>query len=402
MKHEVVVAGAGPGGIATAAALVQADPSLRGRVLVLDRARFPRPKPCGGGLTGHIDSALATLGLALTVPAFASPRARVRFGEVERTITLPRPVKVIRREEFDASLVAQARDLGIEVREGVALTDFTVERDRVRVLAGGQAIEAGVLVGADGAGSLVRKRLVPHRNRQSMPLPLRLFRAELPRGTAISDAMLYDFTPMVDGVRGYLWIFPVPGGRINVGIMHAPSHRQSGGALASICRARLAEHGVPLHETRLRGWPAWGYLPERRISAHRVLTVGDAAGIDGLTGEGIAVALEHGAVAGRAITAARASGEFAFADYRQTLRQSSVGRDLAVDRWISRILYGGEHPWRWLSLVLHDPAVLALYAARVSGTLLLADQKAALLSALARHAAALALGRRKLLAPPSL
>ena len=105
-----------------------------------------------------------------------------------------------------------------------------------------------MLIGADGAGSLVRKELHGHRQTRA-PHPLRLFRAEIPQPAAagIREArsaaadrearsaaagirfggpeapMVYDFTPMVDGLRGYLWLFPVPGGRLNVGVMHAPA-----------------------------------------------------------------------------------------------------------------------------------------------------------------------------------
>ena len=53
----MVIAGAGPAGIATAVALGQRQPRLAGRIVVLDRARFPRSKPCGGGLTGHARAA---------------------------------------------------------------------------------------------------------------------------------------------------------------------------------------------------------------------------------------------------------------------------------------------------------------------------------------------------------
>src|SRR5262245_28771520 len=121
---DVVIAGAGPAGIATAVALKRRAPSVS--VLVIDRAKFPRSKPCGGGLTGHAEAAMAALGLELTVPSEPAPRARVRFGAVEREVTLGRPVRIVRREEFDASLVAQARALGVEVREGAPLQDFRV------------------------------------------------------------------------------------------------------------------------------------------------------------------------------------------------------------------------------------------------------------------------------------
>src|SRR5262245_23935298 len=95
--YDVIVAGAGPAGVATAVAALGAEPSLGGRVLVLDRARFPRPKPCGGGLTGHVDAAMAALGLGLRVASVPSPRAIVRYGGFRREVELPRPVRTVRR-----------------------------------------------------------------------------------------------------------------------------------------------------------------------------------------------------------------------------------------------------------------------------------------------------------------
>ena len=144
--HDVIVVGAGPAGAAVAARLHQHG--VRD-VVVLDRYDFPRDKPCGGGLTGHIDEALAALDLALTVPAVAAPAATVRFGAFQRTVTLGRPVQVIRRIEFDASLVAQVRARGVEVRTGVTVDELAVADDRVRLRLGGGG---GARVRRGGAG----------------------------------------------------------------------------------------------------------------------------------------------------------------------------------------------------------------------------------------------------------
>ncbi|MBK7076858.1 MAG: NAD(P)/FAD-dependent oxidoreductase [Myxococcales bacterium] len=394
--HDVVIVGAGPAGAAVAARLHQHG--VRD-VVVLDRYDFPRDKPCGGGLTGHIDEALAAVDLRLTVPSVASPAATVRFGSFERTVTMGRPVRVIRRVEFDASLVEQVRAKGVELRTGVVVDELAVAGDHVALkLGGGGQLAAKIVVGADGAASVVRKHLTGN----AKALPHRLFMAELPVAATAAprdDAMIYDFTAMADGLRGYVWLFPVAGDRVNVGLMHYPSSRRGGPELLALLRKHLAPYGVALPAKGSRGWPVWGYHPSAPVSAPRLVTVGDAAGIDGLTGEGIAVAMEQAQVAGDAIARALTSGDVGFAGYRRALRKAVVGRELALDRHLARLLYQHGPGWqRWLSLVLFDPDVLEMYAARVAGTEVLADQKARLWGALVRHGFAARRRRRELTA----
>jgi flavin-dependent dehydrogenase len=190
---------------------------------------------------------------------------------------------------------------------------------------------------------------------------------------------------MSDGLRGYLWVFPMPDGRLNVGLMHDPGEPRSGGELTQLLERHLARLGITLG-AGTRGWPAFGYHPKAPVAAPHLVTVGDAAGIDALTGEGIAVGMEQALVAADAITGALASGDFRFAGYGRALRRATVGRELAIDRWLARLLY--RFSWRHaLSLVLLDDRMLEIYAARVSGTMVLADHKRELVLALIRHLA---------------
>ncbi|MDB4980389.1 MAG: Monooxygenase family protein, partial [Myxococcales bacterium] len=176
VDHDVIVSGAGPAGVATAVALVRADASLSGRVVCLDKARFPRGKPCGGGLTGHARAALAALGLEVRVPHVPCLEGRIVYRAHARDVRLERPVDVVRRRDFDADLVAQARAQGVEIVEGEGLAGFAVDGDGVSVTTtSGRALRSRVLVGADGAGSRVRRALA----RDGRP-PLRLFQAEVP------------------------------------------------------------------------------------------------------------------------------------------------------------------------------------------------------------------------------
>jgi geranylgeranyl reductase family protein len=399
VDYDVIIAGAGPAGVAVAARLHQHD--TRCRAVVLERYGFPRPKPCGGGLTGHAGQVMAELDLRLDVPHCSSREARVRFGSFVRDIALASPVNIIRREEFDHSLVRQVRQKGVEIVEGEGVKDIALGPDAVTVRTSrGRVLRARVLVGADGAASVVRKYLLDNEK----ALPHRLFKMEMEapaRGSVLGagdGAMLYDFTPLLYGLRGYLWVFPVPGDRLNVGVMHYPAYRRGGPALIDILRRGLAELEIELPERGVRGWPVWGYEPGKAISGPRVLVVGDAAGIDALTGEGIAVAMEHAVIAGDAVHQAMRSGDMSFADYGTRVRRAVVGRELSLDRSLARMLYGGKgERWRfWLPLVLFDRDMLDMYAARVCGSEILADQWLRLSRAMARHLALFPSRRRAL------
>src|SRR5437764_3045331 len=132
-RFDAIVVGAGPGGSVTAHRLATAGAS----VLLLDRARFPRDKPCGGGLTVR---ALKELPVSVN-PVVEAEVDRFEFGfrsrrRFERASAEPL-VMMTQRRRLDAHLAEQAAAAGAEFRDGVRVTSIELDPEGVEVAGDG-------------------------------------------------------------------------------------------------------------------------------------------------------------------------------------------------------------------------------------------------------------------------
>jgi geranylgeranyl reductase family protein len=315
MEHwDVVVVGGGPAGAAAATAARRADPAAR--VLVLDRAEFPRDKVCGDGIAPEALDVLAGLGLdpgALTEGYASVSRLRLRSPggtTVERT--MHRPARVVPRAVLDSRLLTATLATGAEFRRHVVRR---LQVQPAHVVVDG-AVTAGVVIGADGAESAVRRALgtAPNRPHQ-LAIAIRGY-APVPAG--LEGVQLIATTEQ--RWPAYAWSFPLGNGRANVGygeLVSGGVNRE--GLLAGLERLlpgtaadELKAHRLPLSTGRPR-------QPDGRV-----LLAGDAASlINPLTGEGIFYAVLSGALAGTAAVRGATAG----AVYRRALRQR-LGRHL--------------------------------------------------------------------------
>lgn len=344
--RDLLVVGAGPAGVA--AGLEARRLGLD--ALVVDKATFPRDKTCGDGLTINALRLLDGIGIDVrTLPSWAPVTETVLVSPTGREVEMPLPhdgvhAGVVPRAELDAALVDLARSSAVDVREGVAVTalegaggtgnavtatfdDDTSVRVRHVVAADGHYSRVRTLV----AGAEVARLGSWHAFRQYF--------------TGVDDRRLWVLFEE-DLLPGYAWVFPVGGGRANVGfgVLREPGAAPSGKVLAArwrglaerpSLRRALGPHAEP--EAGVRAWPIPAAYHRERLTRGRVLFAGDAGNVvDPMTGEGIAQALESGMLAARAV-ASSGDASAVTARYRRDVDRA-LGADLRFAGLLQHVL----------------------------------------------------------------
>jgi geranylgeranyl reductase family protein len=282
-SFDAIVVGAGPAGSTTAHRLASSGAS----VLLVDKARFPRDKPCGGGLT---------LRAARLLPFSVDPvvedvvdrfelRLRYRSSFVR---SYPEPLCLMtQRRRLDEFLARKAEEAGAEFRDGVP-----VSFDDGCPVVGGERVSAGVIVGADGVnGATARAFGLGRDHGHGVALEGNAPLEERYRGRLVLEL------GVVPG--GYGWVFP-KGDHVNVGV---GGWESEGPRLRDHLRRLCSVHDVDVGAlTDLRGYR----LPYRRarstFARDGVLLAGDAAGlVDPLSGDGMYEAIVSGRLAAEAV-----------------------------------------------------------------------------------------------------
>jgi len=354
-EADVIVAGAGPSGAATAFYLAQSGLD----VLLLEKSRFPREKVCGDGLTPRAVKALVNMGISVSEQDGWVRNKGLRVIGAGQRLELPWPELasypgyglVRTRLDFDETLARRAQQAGARLSEGVTVTGPVLDERTGRITgviarptdgsadgSAERAYRARVVVAADGNSS-----------RLSVAMGLRK-RDDRPLGVAVrtyyktprhDDDYLESWLDLWSGERllpGYGWIFGMGDGTSNVGL----------GLLNTSVGFGHTDYHALLRKW-LEGMPAeWGFTEENRTAPVRgaalpmgfnrtphyhqgLLLAGDAGGmVNPFNGEGIAYAMESGEILARTIAQALARGrraetERVLAGYPHALDQAYGG-----------------------------------------------------------------------------
>lgn len=352
-EADVLVVGGGPAGAAAALGALQAWPGAR--VVVADRADFPRDKTCGDGVAPQVGDVLDRLGAGGLFDDHRPVHVlRLGFvGGVDVAGRMRRPARVVPREVLDARLLDAARRRGAQV-----------VRHRVRrVVATAAGVEvdgtwrARVVVGADGPHSVVRAAAgLPAHRRDRTAIALRGY---APVTAGREHEQVIAFTDDA-GWPAYAWSFPIGDGRANVGYGELLPAAGAGPG-----KARMLERVDQLLPGAAAGGTAWKahHLPlssgRGRQPDGAVLLAGDALGlVNPLTGEGIHAAVRSGALAGLCAARAAAAGDpdGAGRGYRVALRRA-MGRHLRDMDVVTRLAVDPRTVRAGLEVAGADPKV---------------------------------------------
>jgi flavin-dependent dehydrogenase len=339
-EYDVIIVGSGPAGISTALHLNKLLPSIKNRMIVLEKETHPRKKICGGGISVYADYWLQRHGIKMTIPSLALKRTRIAIdqdGYVEYCFDVG-GLRTVIREEFDEALLRIARDLGITVIENEPVTSFSYRGEAAVVQTPKRNFTTRVLVGADGAQSIIRRKLYRNsgqREPRNTCSTLRFMtRADsLNLSDQREQEAIIDFScTFRHGIRGYAWSFPVTiegQAWLNTGVGgFSTSQQKEDPLLQKILSEFLTTRGILLIKGQVEGSLLRRFHPESIFSAKRVLLLGDAAGVDPLWGEGISFSLGYGQVAASAIVHALKSNDFSFSTYKEQLLGHEIGQEL--------------------------------------------------------------------------
>ncbi|MFQ5570296.1 MAG: NAD(P)/FAD-dependent oxidoreductase, partial [Rhodothermales bacterium] len=366
-----IVVGAGPGGATTAAFMAQAGL----KVLLLDKAHFPRDKVCGDAVSsrsvgvlkelGILDRVLEAGGLGSWGFTFGAPCGDAVSIPYTREYDRSRPPALVcARKTFDRVLVERAVASGAEVWQGTTVERLLRKNGQVvgvRARRGPSQkatpavpfdLHAPLVVGADGAYSVVVRELgMPQLRARYYAGAIRAYYEDV---TGFHERNFMEIHFIEGTLPGYFWIFPMGEGRANVGV----------GMLSHVIKKRgvrlkaLLEHfiGHPRFRDRFRearcvgpvkGWGLPLGSKPRPMAGDGWLLVGDAASlIDPFTGEGIGNAMVAGREAAQWARKAKEAGTYSAAFLHGYEQQ--VMRCMKSEFRLSR---GLQHLMHWPGLL---------------------------------------------------
>jgi len=307
MKYDVAVVGAGPAG--STAAKYLAEKGIK--VILLDKSKFPRDKPCGGGLPFHVWRRFPYIKNEDFIESYSyggyafSPSLKYRA-----VLKKDEPMTgMVLREKFDNKLVEIAVDNGANLIDGKNVEEIKVSKDKVKlILDDKQEVNAELVVGADGVWSVIAKKLglIPPEGRM---IGVCMFQeydlGEETMHSFFGNEKMCSIHLKFQNMLGYGWVFPkkqhlnIGVGKISPDVEPSESKTNLSHVYKEYIKNLKKAKMIPddLNVGKCKGG-ALHIGPLKKTYSDRALLCGDAAGfLNPLSGEGIYYAMSSGQIA---------------------------------------------------------------------------------------------------------
>lgn len=371
--YEVIIAGAGPGGSTCAAYLGRAGK----KVLLLDRAKFPRDKTCGDALSGKSMKVIRELGLEEKIEklphseiegvAFSSPSgAMVAIPFAKNDPNRKGGTGYcMRRMHTDKMFFDEAKSTPyVTIKENCIVSGVIIENGKavgVKVIdvddgRKEKEFRAKVVVGADGVNSMVARSVLGEKAKLEPKHCCDALRAYYSGIEGLTPNIEIHFFSSV--MPGYFWIFPLENGTANVGLGLISEDLQKRIKKEKKTLPLLLEQAIknePLIRDRFKNAklisPATGWrLPfgsyRRKLAGEGWVLIGDAASlVDPFSGEGVGNATASARLAAKKIVEAIDGNDLSYkklSEYEKNVWKE-IGRELDTSY---RMQIAGK--WKWL------------------------------------------------------
>jgi geranylgeranyl reductase family protein len=324
---DAIIIGGGPAGASAAWALAKAGH----RVLILEKERLPRVKPCGGGVSPQVaqwfDFDFS--------PVISNRVTRMRFtwksGEaVDAPIETKEPLWMVKRSEFDHFLVKQAISRGAELRDSTAALGLRFEHGVWTVETGDGPIHARYLIAADGSKGPAAKWLGFADRKRYIAGALE---AEFPGLSSQPDVVHLDFGTVA---KGYAWNFPKGDGQgLGLGALRGKQDKD----LKTLLAGYTETFGVALEACHLMAHPIHCWDGDQVLHTQHAVLAGEAACVvDPFTAEGIRPSIFSGLRAAEAIQAALRGQDRALDGYTRAM-QEQWGSEMIWAKRLSQLFF---------------------------------------------------------------
>ena len=374
--YDVIVIGAGPGGSSAAFRLASAGM----RVALIDKARFPRDKLCGGMLSERTEKVYRGIfgDQWQNAHEFSSSGARFFYrGRLLNEVSDYRKIYFTSRTSLDHHLVQLACAKGAALMENACAVSLEPESGLIR-LSGGGAIRAAFIIGADGVVSTVARSLGFPVRKNKLAAGLEI---EFPREGKLADLSQPEIYFGI--VRwGYGWILPKRN-TVTIGIAGLPQKNPS---LKESFQAFLKQVCSQVPEIQWRGHPIPFCNFLLRPGRANTLLVGDAAGfVEPVTGEGISFAMQSADHAAHAILDAARGGDPQSALRHYKNRYARLERLLTQAKWMRYFVFSNLSEKVFLSALQKSKSMIHRYMDLAADEMDYADYSRFLIKKLALH-----------------